>query len=212
VADYAENTSVLQRVATLTVSVGGLPAVTVTVTQEGVAPILQVTPSNRNVAPGAGSTDFTVTSNTGWTAVADSAWCVVTPAGSGNGSIIADYALNPYYFSRVATITVTVAGIPAQQVTLTQAQSTVSVADPQSGEIRLYPNPTAGKFRIISRGNPPGSLEVRVMDLTGKLISIQRGTIPDDCVFDLTTLPEGCYFVKIRTSSAFLIHKLVIIR
>jgi photosystem II stability/assembly factor-like uncharacterized protein len=212
VADYAENILVLQRVATLTVSVSGLPAVTVTVTQEGVAPTLQVTPSNRNVAPGAGSTDYTVASNTGWTAVADSAWCVVTPAGNGNGSIIADYALNPYYFTRVATITVTVAGIPAQQVTLTQAQSTVSVADPQNGEIRLYPNPTAGKFRIISRGNPPGSLEARVMDLTGKLISIQHCTIPDDCVFDLTTLPEGCYFVKISTSKAFQIHKLVIIR
>ena len=183
-----------------------------TVTQEGAAPILLVSPPNRNVAPVPGTTDFTVTSNADWTVFADSAWCIVTPAGNGNGSIIADYTENPYYFTRVATITVTVAGLSPQLVTLTQGQSIVSVDDPQPGGISLYPNPTAGKFRILSRGGSPEKADVQVLDFTGKTVSMKVCAVNSDCTFDLTALPDGCYFVKISTGSELLIRKLVIIR
>jgi plastocyanin len=121
VANYQANTTTSQRVANITVTVSGLPAVTVTVTQAAAPPSLSVTPSNRNVSYQQGSTTFTVSSNSSWTAASNSDWCVVTTSGNGNGVINAAYSENPLMTQRVATITVTVSGIPAQTVTVTQS-------------------------------------------------------------------------------------------
>ncbi len=207
-----ENFLVTQRVANITVSVTGFITIVVTVTQEGAIPVLAVAPLNRNVSPSAGTTDFSVTSNTDWTVVVDSSWCAVSPAGSGNGSIIADYTENPYYYTRMAMLTVTVAGLSPQFVTVTQAQSIVSLAELPSGGIGLCPNPTTGKFRLMVQGIPPGQLEVKVVDFTGNVVSSMIGSVNSDFTFDLTAMPQGCYFIKIRTDGEFLIRKLIIIR
>ena len=211
-AIYTENVSVNQRIASITVSASGAPSSVVTVTQSGVMPTLGVTPASRIVSPAAGMTDFTITSNTDWTVVADSAWCIVTPSGSGNGTILASYPENPYYFTRVAAISVAVAGLAPQVVTLSQTQSLVSVAERDYDAMRLYPNPTAGKFRIIASGNVSGLLKVTVMDLTGKTVSEKNCTLNNDCIFDISALPVGFYFVRISTEGGTLSRKLSVIR
>lgn len=211
-ANYDENPTINQRIAHITVSVSGVPSVIVTVTQAGAAPILAVTPQNRNVSPMPGTTDFTVTSNTDWSAVSDSAWCVVTPSGSGNGTIVANYSVNPYYNSRVATVTVTVAGLSSQLVTVTQSQSTVSVGEKQNGYIRVYPNPTTGKFKIVNNGIPAERIDVAVLDITGSIVISKNCFMGNDCDFDLSTLPQGCYFLRIKSAGDYLTRKLVVIR
>lgn len=120
-ATYTQNLSLSQRVATLTVSVTGLTPVQLTVTQAGFVPTLSVTPSNQDVASSAGVTTFTVTSNTSWTATSDQPWCTVTPSGTGNATLTANYSLNTNTVSRVANITVTVSGLTPVVVTVTQA-------------------------------------------------------------------------------------------
>jgi len=129
-ANYTENTSGAQRIAHITVSVAGLSPVVVTVTQGNGTATLSVTPSNQNVASPAGTTNFAITSNTAWTAVSDQTWCTITPSGSGNGSIIANYTENTSGVQRVANITVTAIGLSPVVVTVTQAVSaaTLSVA------------------------------------------------------------------------------------
>jgi hypothetical protein len=62
-----------------------------------------------------------VTSNTDWTVTVDSAWCTVTPSGSGNGTIQADFTENFSVNPRVANLTVTVSGLSPQLVTVSQA-------------------------------------------------------------------------------------------
>lgn len=121
VANYQANTSTSQRVATITVTVSGLPSTTVTVTQAGEAATLLVTPSNQNVTSTAGSTNFNVTSNSNWVSSSNADWCSVTGAGSGNGTLVATYQENTGTSARVATITVTVSGLPSSIVTVTQA-------------------------------------------------------------------------------------------
>lgn len=121
VANYQANTSTSQRVANITVTVSGIPSVTVTVTQSGAAATLTVTPANRDVTSAAGTTDFTVTSNSAWTASSNAGWCTVTSAGSGNGTIVANYQANTSTTQRIATITVSVTGLPNSTVTVTQA-------------------------------------------------------------------------------------------
>jgi hypothetical protein len=209
VTDFTENTSLNQRIAAITVTVTGLLPVTVTVTQAGAEPTLTVSPPNRNVLPISGATDFAVTSNTIWSASSDSSWCDVTSGGTGDGIIIASYSANPYYFTRVATVTVAVAGLAPQLVTVTQAPSVVSVDEQNSMGICLFPNPTTGKFRIITTGNTPGMMAVAVMDFTGKTVSEQSCTGNNDCIFDFSMLPPGVYFVKIETGGQILIKKLI---
>jgi len=93
---------------------------------------LAVTPQNQNVTSPAGSTPFTVTSNSSWTAVSDQTWCTVTPSGTGNGTITANYLQNISLIPRVATITVTVAGLNPVNVTVTQegTSAVLSVSPP----------------------------------------------------------------------------------
>ncbi len=89
----------------------------------GTSPSLTVTPSNQYVTVVAGTTAFTVTSNSSWTATSNQLWCTVTPSGAGNGIITANYTQNASGSSRVAEITVTAAGLAPIVVTVTESGS-----------------------------------------------------------------------------------------
>jgi hypothetical protein len=105
----------------VTVTSGVCSAInSVTVTQTGVSPTLSVTPSIQYVPVSSGTTTFSVTSNSPWTVSSDQLWCNVTTSGSGNGSIAATYSENTNVSSRSANITVTVNGLVALVVVVTQ--------------------------------------------------------------------------------------------
>ncbi len=121
-ANYAINTTTSTRTANITVTVSGVIPIVVTVTQDPTPCTLSVTPPNQNVTYSpAGSTSFSVTSNCNWTALSNQAWCTVTPSGSGNSTITANYAINTTTSTRTANITVTVSGVTPIVVTVTQA-------------------------------------------------------------------------------------------
>ncbi|NVO18341.1 MAG: BACON domain-containing protein [Bacteroidetes bacterium] len=124
-ANFTQNTTNASRTANIIVTVTGLTPVTVTVTQA--APTLSVTPSSQSVSVASGTTPFTVTSNSSWTASSNQSWCTVTPSGTGNGTVTATYSLNNTAASRTANITVTVTGLTPVVVTVTQAAPTLSV-------------------------------------------------------------------------------------
>jgi len=210
-ATYEENTSLNSRIANITVTVNTLAPQTVTVTQAGVMPILNITPLNQDVTEDAGSTSFTVTSNTDWIAVSDMTWCTVTGSGSGNGTIVADYTGNTEYNQRIANITVTVSDIPPQVVTVTQDASTVSTGDLSGEEIRIFPNPAKDKFEISSGSSGGRELHVTILDYTGKVILTRNCTSGKTCSFDLSDTPNGCYFIKIKSEKTLLIRKLIIL-
>lgn len=131
-ANYSANNSGSNRIATIQVSVSGLPVVSVTVTQAGTANQLTVTPSNQNVGDDEGSTTFDVTSTANWSATCNAAWCSVTTSGNGNGTITAEYSTNTTVMPRIATIVVSVAGSTPVTVTVTQA----------GAEIQLFVTPS----------------------------------------------------------------------
>lgn len=93
------------------------------VLEESKCPKLSVTPLNQNVTSSAGTTRFNVTSNLSWTSSSNQTWCSVTSSGTGNGSIIATYQLNPGAVTRIAAITVSGPGVIDQVVTVTQLGS-----------------------------------------------------------------------------------------
>lgn len=210
VANFAQNLIINQRVANITVSVAGLAPIVVTVTQAGAAPILVINPSDQRVSAYASSVNYLVTSNTDWTASADSVWCIVTGSGSGNGNITANYAFNPYDKERVTKISVSAAGL-SQVVTLTQGHEVASVPDHSSIGIRIYPNPSKGEFSIVVDKAKYPTLQVTISDLAGAVLMNHLYKGESEYHFDMGTIPQGCYFVKIKAGNELMTKKLVII-
>jgi hypothetical protein len=82
---------------------------------------LSVTPFNRDVGSDAGSTTFSISSNTNWTISDDSDWLTASQAsGSGNGTITATYSANTLTTTRVGIITISGTGINPHSVSVTQ--------------------------------------------------------------------------------------------
>lgn len=151
-AVYEENTTLNQRVATITVTAAGATPVSVTVTQAGAGPFLYVEPQNQNVAATSGSVSYNVTSNTTWTAVSNQNWCTVTPSGTGNGTLVATYTENTSTFQRIAEITVSASGVNPVIVTLTQAGATPTLnVMPDNQNVSASAGSTS--FDIISNTN-----------------------------------------------------------
>jgi hypothetical protein len=209
-ANYTENTSTNVRTAIITVTVNGISPVTVTVTQAGQTPALNVTPANQNVAATAGSVNFNVASNSNWVASSDASWCTVTPSGTGNGLIAANYTANTSAASRIAHITVTVNGL--NPVTVTVSQDFVNgVAETSQNMIQIRPNPTTGTVTITSNSNGISSKEVvlDIMELTGKIVFTTK-LFQNTTNLDLSGFTKGVYIVRISSDTIISTQKLVV--
>ncbi|MFH1119396.1 MAG: LamG-like jellyroll fold domain-containing protein [Bacteroidota bacterium] len=103
--------------------------------QTTILPILEITPSNRNVTYVSGNTSFDIASNSSWTAVSDQFWCTITnPSGSGNAALNLSYEQNTSPNHRTATITIIGNGCVTRMAALTQ-----QVAIPTQGLVAYYP-------------------------------------------------------------------------
>jgi len=208
VATYVSNPLPAQRVASITVTVDGIPSQVVTVTQDGAPRTIAVTPPSQNVTIPAGSTDFNITSNSDWTATSNSTWCTVPSSGTGNGTLTATYTTNTGT-PRVATITVTVSGLSPQLVTVNQ-DGTTGVAITNASNFQVYPNPTTGQIKVIT-GEPFGKLDdLSVMDITGRMIFTKVVSSGQQYSIDLSSQPGGYYFVRLTTDTGVLTKKVVL--
>jgi len=210
-ATYASNLSVTQRLATITVTVAGIPSQQVTVTQAGAAATLSVDPANQDVSYQSGTTTFNVTSNTTWTAVSGSNWCTATPSGTGNGTITATYGENPTNAVRVATITISVTGLTPKEVTVTQDLSTVSVNEIPGKAFNIYPNPTKGNFTLSPGELNNKTLEISVINAIGTVVYSQKESGSDSYSFDLGSLARGSYLIRIVSDEGTKFGKLLLI-
>ena len=211
-ASYEENLSVHPRVCSLSVAIPGFFAETVTVTQAGAVPILSVTPANQPVTATTGTTAFTVTSNTDWTVSGDASWCTFTQSGSGNGTIVADYTQNQTDQPRVANLAVSVQGLPAVTVTVTQAKAGIGMGENNTDAFRIFPNPTHGIFTLIPAAGPAEKLNVTVVDATGKTVCRQACYGEKEYSIDLSGTPGGTYNIVIESEKQLVVRKLVVIR
>ncbi|MCX6306598.1 MAG: BACON domain-containing carbohydrate-binding protein [Bacteroidetes bacterium] len=212
VATFEENISVNARICSITVTAPGLPSETVTVTQAGAAPTLSVTPPFQNVSAVAGSTAFSVASNTTWVVTGNATWCTLTPSGTGNGTIVADYTQNTVDQPRTANIDVTVAGIPVQTVTVTQARSSIGVDETSSNVIHIFPNPTRGIFKIVPGRADGNALDVCVQDLNGKVLLEKSFKGEREYQIDLSSASQGTYNIIVKTETSLVVKKLVVIK
>jgi hypothetical protein len=210
-ATFLNNTSVTPRTATITVSGAGVASQNVTVDQEGVPELLNVTPPVRNVPDTSGHTTFIVASNTNWFVSADSGWVTVTSSGSGNDTIHVQFTENTAHVFRTAIITVTTSGSSTRLVTVKQAKSTSGIDDHAGNEIRIYPNPSSGIFRIVPSKPDFGVLDIQVTDMNGNLVLQSQLNGKPEYVVDLSSQASGNYEIKVTKCDQLVIVKKLII-
>jgi plastocyanin len=209
-ANYTVNSSTSPRVATITVSASGVSNQVVTVTQAGAAATLSVSPPSQSVTESAGSTDFTVTSNSVWEVSSDATWCTVTPAGTGNGTIMAVYEANSSNTERTANITVFVSGVTPVVVTVMQDGSSVGIPQTSANSIRLFPNPAKDVVKISLDNLSPDNTRISLIDLTGKII-FDQPVSGNETSLKVGDLPRGLYFVKISLNNEQVTRRLVLV-
>ncbi|MFZ4520329.1 MAG: BACON domain-containing protein [Bacteroidales bacterium] len=212
VVNFDENLSIGSRVCTITVTAPVVGSATVTVTQAGAAPTLSVTPLNQNVSAVAGSTAFSVASNATWVVAGNAAWCTVTPSGTGNGTIVADYTQNTVDQPRIANIEVSVAGLPVQTVTVTQAKASIGVGENAAGAIQIFPNPTRGIFKIVPLRTDGMAMEVSVQDMNGKVMLKKVCSGEKDYQIDLSDAAQGTYNIVVKSEGSLIVKKLIVIK
>ena len=210
VANYTDNTGFAQRIANVTVLVNGLGPVVVTVTQSGITPTLLVTPQIQNVTYPAGTTNFTVASNSSWTAVCPETWCTVTPSGTGNGTITATYAVNTSTSPRQAVVTVSVSGITPVNVTVSQGGSTVGIPEIQAGDLMVYPNPNKGVFNISALDHSILDMNLIITDIQGREIKSIVCKGKDLYSIDLSGQAKGSYLLRITIGNSTFIRKIIV--
>lgn len=90
---------------------------------------LTVSTDELDVEADAGSTSFSVTSNTTWSISCDANWLTISPSsGSNNSSVTVNYSANTSTSERTATITITGTGVDAKTITVTQEAIVASIS------------------------------------------------------------------------------------
>ena len=228
---YQDNPGTSQRVGTVTVSGNGIDRI-VTITQAGIPLFLTVTPEEQNIEYSAGSTTFSVESNTNWTVSNDTEWLTVLPSnGSNNGTLTVTYKDNMITSQRIGTITINGEGI-TRTVTITQkaapflltvtpdertvgytSGNTLFVVETNtnwklsydSDWLTLYPESGSNKDTITVAYTDNISTSPRVANITingGEITNTI--TITQEAVpFALTVTPEECTVGYLADSAAF---------
>lgn len=120
------NATTLARSAVVTITAQGAAPQTVTVVQEGIAPLLSLSNASMNVEAGEGSSgSFSIYSNTTWSLSTDQSWVELSQtSGSGNKLITVTAKANPLFIERTATITVSATGVESKTMVVTQKAAT----------------------------------------------------------------------------------------
>lgn len=84
---------------------------------------------------------------------------------------------------------------------------TAGVQATESQRVSLYPNPASG--RIVLDGLQDGEAEVRIHDLSGRLVLTRRASGPTTAL-DITALAPGCYVVKVVQGDGEKVVKVVV--
>jgi hypothetical protein len=208
IATYMENLLLTPRIANITVLVNGIGPVVVTVTQSGISPTLLVTPDSRDVTVAAGATNFSIISNSDWTASSGAPWCTVSAFGTGNGTLDAIYEENTGLNPRTAIITVIVNGLTPVTVTVFQ-EGTVGISERIQSNIMLFPNPSKGRFSVGAADHDILNVKIEVLAMDGKVVSVFNCSGRDIYNFDLSDQPKGSYLVRIITSEGIAIRKMI---
>jgi hypothetical protein len=80
----------------------------------------------------------------------------------------------------------------------------------QNADIRIYPNPTEGRFAVsISGVSDEISGKIYLLDLTGQQIEMKLANRDNKTEFDLSGKPAGVYLLKIQLGENISTWKII---
>lgn len=208
-ATFAENTLAATRIANITISGNSVTSITVTVTQQGPAAVLSVTPQVQTISYLAGIVTFAVTSNTNWSTISDAIWCQPTVSGSGSGFITASCSQNETMITRIANLTVSASGVSPVTMQVIQLPSYVSVKESNSSEIMVYPNPATDFVTVIFSEIAQGAF-IQVFNLNGEMV-LEQNISTREFRLNMSGLEKGNYLMKVNNGNTRISRKIVIL-
>jgi hypothetical protein len=110
------------------------------------------------------------------------------------------------------TYSVTVTGANGCTFVLSIPLITVGTAETgQEWSVEITPNPATDLLRVDFKEKPSSGVQLRLMDLTGRLISSQRLS-ESVCFFETAELPAGPYVLWIETEQRNQAYRVIIAR
>jgi len=90
--------------------------------------------------------------------------------------------------------------------------SAKSISDPGNSEVSIYPNPGTGVFYLSFQKDQSGSVLIRIMDVSGKMLSLSEINNPlkeAGYIIDLSGYQDGIYQISVISVSG-LYHRMII--
>jgi len=88
-------------------------------------------------------------------------------------------------------------------------------ADKETTEIKVFPNPSDGRFQLAFEYNGKEKVTAKVFDITGKMVKniteeLEIGETSVTANIDLDTPSSGIYFIRIEMGKQLLTKKIII--
>jgi Leucine-rich repeat (LRR) protein len=94
----------------------------------------------------------------------------------------------------------------AHQLTIGVAEELATTA---ANTVRLMPNPSRGELQISFENLPATSVEIRVIDLSGRILLQKTVAAQLQIDLSLSNLPDGFYLVHLQQNGVWSSHKLI---
>jgi hypothetical protein len=199
------NPTTADRTSLITVSGTGVADQIITITQEGLPPVLTVSTNALTIAYSAGSTaTFDIISNINWTISNNQNWLTVSNTNGSNNATITVFAMaNPTTTIRTDTVIVLGTGVIAQKITIHQDAGTAIKNDMDNTNVLIFPNPTN---TIIFINNIEQNASASIFDSKGTMV-LNKQIINNQ--IDITELSSGIYILHVIYSDKIITKKII---
>lgn len=86
---------------------------------------------------------------------------------------------------------------------------TVGIKEGELAEVSVYPNPTSMVLNVAIPSSIEGTLELRLIDVAGNLVSTQV-VVAGNNTLDVSTLAKGVYMVQMNTSNGNFTRRVIV--
>ena len=91
--------------------------------------------------------------------------------------------------------------------------SSVGIGEHNNSNVRIFPNPTTGKFTIEIKGT--GTVSVNVFNAIGVSVFSEKDITSTGKIsrtIDLSLMPEGVYYLKVEGDAGSTVQKIILQR